>query len=259
MDLIIGHTSQLVPYFDNIELISSRNFNDKVSGYDKVILTFAEQRTFLDLDESEFVDVNVEYTSKVIDLVSPYNKKVLIFGSSELWNNHDGPISIDTPFDYRYSPYIKSKELLTQRLKEKRLKGEWDNVYILHPFNFNTPYRNKGFLFGKIFDSITTQKQITVGDVNINRDIIHPKVIMGVIDNIDKDCIVGSGQLTNIREFTKNLYKHYNMKYEDFVTENISSYSPHNDKKFWLDTDIIYTNLLSDTIIDIDLYKQNKI
>lgn len=258
MDLIIGHTSQLVPYFDGVGLMSSRGFDKVVSGYDKVILTFAEQRTFLDLDESEFIDVNVEYTSRVIDLVSPKNNKVIIFGTSELWNNHNGPISIDTPFDYIYSPYIKSKELLTQRLNEKRVKGEWSNVYILHPFNFNTPHRNKGFLFGKIFNSVINKEPITVGNIDISRDIIHPKLIKEKIDNIDRDCIVGSGQLTNIKEFTKNLYEHYGMRYEDFVTENITTYSPHDSKKFWFSTDIKYTNLLSDTIIDIDLYKQSK-
>ena len=97
-----------------------------------------------------------------------------------------------------------------------------------------------------------------MGNIDISRDIIHPKLIKEKIDNIDKDCIVGSGQLTNMKEFTKNLYEHYGMKYEDFVTENITSYSPHDGKKFWFSTDIKYTNLLSDTIIDIDIYKQNK-
>ena len=184
MDLIIGNTSQLVHYFNDVELMSSRNFNKEVSGYDKVIITFAEQRTFKDLDESEFIDINVEYTSKVIDLVSPHNNKVVIFGSSELWNNHDGPISIDTPFNYRYSHYAKSKELLVDRLNEKRRNGEWTNVFIIHPFNFNTPYRKKGFLFAKIFDSIINRKQITVGNININRDIVHPKLIKEAIGKI---------------------------------------------------------------------------
>jgi nucleoside-diphosphate-sugar epimerase len=258
MDLIIGNTSQLVHYFDGVESIPSRNFDKKVSGYDTVIITFTEQRTFLDLDESEFIKVNVDYTSKVIDLVSPYNNKVVIFGTSELWNNHSGPIQINTPFDYKYSPYIKSKELLVNKLQEKRFKNEWKNVYILHPFNFNTPYRNKGFLFGKIFDSIINQTPITVGNIDINRDIIHPKLIKEGIKNIDKDCIVGSGQLTNVKNFIKNLYKHYNMVYENFVKEEVNKYSPHNNKNFWFSSDIKYTNLLNDTIIDIDLYKIKK-
>lgn len=257
MDLVIGSSSQLVHYFDSTktEFVSSRNFTKKMIGYDNVILTFAEQRTFLKLDENEFIDINVNYTSKIIDLLSPINKKIIVFGTSELWNNNEGPISIDKKFNYKYSPYVYSKELLVNKITEKKLKGEWENVFILHPFNFNTPYRNGGFLFGKIFDSIINKNKILVGDVNISRDIVHPKVIVEKINKIKEDCIVGSGMLTNIKDFMIKLFKNYNMDYDEFVTENINSYSQHKNKNFWLDTNELYTNIFADTIIDIENYK----
>jgi nucleoside-diphosphate-sugar epimerase len=257
MDLIIGNTSQLTHYFndDKTELVSSRNFTINAEGYDNVILTFAEQRTFLNLDESEFIDVNVNYTSKLINLLSSVNKKIIVFGTSELWNNCQGPISIDTKFNYNYSPYVYSKELLSNKIAEKKLKGEWENVFILHPFNFNSPYRNKGFLFGKIFDSIINKNKITVGDININRDIIHPRLIVDQINKINNDCIVGSGGLTNVKDFIIKLFENYGMDYYDFVEENITTHSHHKDKNFWLNLDNPYTNLFNDTIIDIENYK----
>lgn len=262
MDLLIGNTSQLRYYVNQhtTDLVSSRKFNYTPFGYDNVIIAFAEQRTFLNLNESDFIDVNVTYTSKIIDNISNTNKKIIVFGTSELWNNYNGPITINDNFNYNYSPYIKSKEILFELIKEKQLKGLWGNVFMVHPFNFNSPYRNKGFVFGKIIDALINKKQITVGNLNINRDIIHPKLVIESIKNIKSDIIVGSGVLVNIKNFCIELFNHYNTSYYDFILENVDEYSRHQGKNFYLNTDKLYTNLLYDTIFDIDLYKkQNKI
>ena len=259
-NLIIGKTSQLTYYFDNTETksISSRNFTKKVSGYDNVILNFEEQRTFMNLKEKEYIDVNVNYTSKIIDLLSPTNKKIIVFGTSELWNNCEGPINIKNNFNYDYSPYIYSKELLCNKILEKKNMGQWRNVFILHPFNFNTPYRDNGFLFGKIFDSLINKHKITVGDININRDIVHPKLIIEQIKNLDGDCIVGSGILTNVKDFVIKLFDQYDLNFTEYVTENLNHSSQHKNKNFWLEKEKPYTNLFYDTIMDIEQYKIKK-
>ena len=259
MNLIIGNTSQLVNYFDvsQTDLVSSRNYISTNKKYNTVVLTFAEQRTYLDLPLVEYIKTNVDYTFELSQKLSEENEKVILFGSSELWNNYNGPISLDLPFDYQYSHYAFSKQKLVEKVKEEQEMGKMKNVFFIHPFNFNSPYRKQGFLFAKIFESLINKKKIEVGNINIFRDIIHPKLIIDSITNIESDQIVGSGVLTNIRDFTSDLFKNFGMDYKDFIIENSNSPSPHAQKCFWYDTNELYTNLLEDTIIDIEkMYKK---
>jgi nucleoside-diphosphate-sugar epimerase len=251
MNLVIGNTSQLANFFPNdYKKISSRNLilNDK-NFYDTVYITFAEQRTFNgSLCEKDFVSVNVDYTSKVIDYFSKISKKVVIYGTAELWNDSNGPIDLFSEIKYKYSPYIKSKEILYNLLKNNRLNNKWCNVNIIHPFNFNSLGRKEGFLFYKIFESIINNKIINVGYLDINRDIIHPKyLVLKSIDTKD-DLIVGSGKLTNIKTFISDLYLYFNKQINDFLIEDKNAYSKHKNNEFWLNTTEIYSKLLEDTV-----------
>jgi len=254
MDLVIGNTSQLgVLLPDNMVKISSRNINtNEVSGYDTVYITFAEQRTFnTELKESDFIDVNVTYTTNLIDAIHRLNKKVIIYGTFELWNGHNGPVTINTPIKYNYSPYVKSKEVLYDILLDKKSKGEWDNVFIIHPTNFNSVNRKEGFLFRKIFDSIINKVEIEVGDLDINRDLIHPNYLVKESLTCDKNMVVGSGKLTNLKMFITALYQSCGLNYNDYVIENIGDTSPHKNNGFWLNTENVYNDLLKDTINEI--------
>ena len=47
-------------------------------------------------------------------------KKIIIFSTAELWNGYDGPVSINLPFNYGYSPYIKSKQILSEYISENK-------------------------------------------------------------------------------------------------------------------------------------------
>ena len=67
----------------------------------------------------------------------------------------------------------------------------------------------------------------------------------------DKDMIVGSGKLTNLKTFIKALYQSSGLDYNDYVIENISDVSPHKNNAFWLDTENIYNDLFEDTINEI--------
>ena len=108
--IIIGSTSQLSKYFpSNYERISSRNIDlDKIKKgeYDSVYILFAEQRTFLNEDEGFFIDVNVNYTLKIINEIKNYVRRIIIYSTSELWNNYDGKIFVGDKYDYNYTPYI---------------------------------------------------------------------------------------------------------------------------------------------------------
>jgi nucleoside-diphosphate-sugar epimerase len=260
MNLVVGNTSQLINYFDPLDTISvsSRNYDGLDTGYGKVILTFAEQRTYLNLPIEDYMKVNVDYTFDVAKKLSENNEKVILFGSSELWNNYNGPIKESLPFDYQYSHYIFSKQKLFEKVKEEQYKGKMENVFFIHPFNFNSPYRKQGFLFAKIFESLINKSKVEVGNINIFRDIIHPKMIVDKINNIEKDSIVGSGVLTNIREFTQELFSNFGLNSDDYIVENSNTHSPHAQKCFWYDTEELYTNLLEDTIIDIEKIIKSK-
>ncbi len=113
--LIIGSTSQLSNYFPSqYEKISSRNIDIgkiKNGKYRKVYILFAEQRTYLNENEKFFVDVNVNYTINLINQIKDYVGDVIVYSTSELWNDYDGEVFVDNPYKYNYSPYIKSKEI----------------------------------------------------------------------------------------------------------------------------------------------------
>ena len=258
MNLVIGNTSQLgISFPEDYVKISSRNIDiSKIQGYDVVYITFAEQRTFnKELTEKDFIDVNVFLTSEIIEAIYKSNGKIIVYGTFELWNGHNGPVTLETPIKYNYSPYIKSKEILYNTILDKKAKGEWKNVFIIHPSNFNSTNRKKGFLFSKIFDSIINNEKIEVGDLDIDRDIIHTDYLISQSISCDKDMIVASGILTNVKEYVKELYSLNRLKYDELVTENLSNVSPHKNNAFWFDTEKKYNNLIKDTINDIQKRK----
>ena len=151
--LVIGNTSQLSYYFpNNFEKISSRDIDfTKLCSkkYDKVFLLFAEQRTFLNESDDFFIKTNFDYTLEVINKFKDISNKIIIYSTSELWNKYEGCITLNDKYDYNYSPYIKSKEILCNYINNNR--DIYNNVIIIYPFNFNSIHRKEGFLFGKIF------------------------------------------------------------------------------------------------------------
>ncbi len=223
--LIIGNTSQLSHYFpDDFKKISSRNIDfDNVCSvnYDKVFLLFAEQRNFLNESDEFFMKTNFDYTLEVINKFKDISNKVVIYSTSELWNKYDGCVSLNDKYNYNYSPYIKSKEILCNHINNNR--DIYHNIIIIYPFNFNSIHRKEGFLFGKIFDSILNDKKISIGDINFDRDLTHPKNIVDVSLNTDKDCIVGLGELINVQKFIENIFTRLNKNIIDYVEYNESN------------------------------------
>ena len=250
-NLVIGNTSQLSYYFpDDYIRISSRNIDfeyHKTQKYNRIFLCFAEQRTFIETDNQIFDEINFDYTIKVIDELIDNCNKMIFYSTSELWNNIDGPITINTNFKYNHSPYIESKRKITEYIKKK-----YENVIILYPFNFNSLHRKPGFLFSKIFDSLINNKKIEIGDTYFYRDLVHPKYVIERSILAQEHELIGSGRLTHVNDFIRKLYSEMNMIYDDYVTENFNHNLKIERKTFWQESNIcLYKKLIEDTVNEI--------
>jgi nucleoside-diphosphate-sugar epimerase len=218
-NLVIGNTSQLSYYFpENYEKISSRNLDltkIKEKKYNRIYLLFSEQRTFLNEDLEFFKKINFEYTLNVINNLLDICENIIIYSTSELWNRYNGCVSVTDPYDYNPTPYITSKEHLCNYINENREK--YKKVIIVYPFNFNSVYRKEGFLFGKIFKSLLNNEKISIGNVDFDRDLIHPKIIVEESIKTTKDILIGSGELYNVKNFIKNIFTLYNRNYDEYI------------------------------------------
>ena len=251
-NLIIGNTSQLSYYFpDDYEKISSRNVKFTDEKYDRVYICFAEQRTYLQDDTKIFYDINVGYTIDLIKHFSKTSNQIIVYGTSELWNNCNGAVDINTPYGYRPTHYILSKKMMIEKIKEK-----FNNVIILHTFNFNSINRKEGFLFSKIFNSIINNNKITIGNTYFYRELLHPKFVVDQSIKATSDTLIGSGRLIFVNDFIRSLYSHFDMKYEDFVTEDYKENITSDEKIFYLKSkQILYNNIYKDTISEIEKIK----
>lgn len=234
-NLIIGGSAQLAKYFpDTFLRISSRNIeysqlSDK--KYDRVYIMMAEHRTYLNESEEFYDKINFHKTLEVVNFFRDKCNYVILYSTSELWNNLDGEIEIDIPFNYNYSPYIKSKEKISNYIRNNR--DIFHNVLIIYPVNFNSIHRKGDFLFGKIFNSIVNKIKITVGDIDFNRDVIHPSIIAEESMKTTSDILIGSGHLTNIKQYIIDLYKLYNLNYNDFITYDRSCNLKNKRKEYY--------------------------
>jgi len=259
--LVIGNTSQLSHYFPNDYIkISSRNidYNFILSQrWEKVFLCFGESRKYID-DINIHDEVNFYLTLEVIDKLKNNTNNIIIYSSCELWNQYDGKIDINKTYNFYSTPYLQSKYKVTKYINQN--KKTYDNVIIIYPFNFNSIYRTNNFLFGKIFDSIKNKKIIEIGDTYFYRDMIHPTFVVNESINATEDKLVGSGRLTFVNDFIRDLYSKFDMNYDDYVNENTKIFKEYDIRKeYYLDSKVClysYDSLITDTINDI---KKNRL
>jgi nucleoside-diphosphate-sugar epimerase len=257
-NLVIGNTSQLSYYFPkDYEKISSRNldFNKiKEKKYNRIYLLFAEQRTFLNETLDFFKEVNFNYTLKVIDELKDVCNKIVIYSTSELWNKYDGCVSVNDPYNYNPTSYITSKEHLCNHINNNR--ENYSNVIIIYPFNFNSVHRKEGFLFGKIFKSILNDEKISIGNVDFERDLIHPSVIVNESIKTNEDILVGSGELYNVKNFIKDIFTLYNKNSDEYIlTDNKNNLNNKRNGYYSCKKYSNYNDLLNLSIKDIYEYK----
>lgn len=227
-NLVIGNTSQLSFYFPSDYLkISSREIPDFIfqEEWEKVFICFAEQRTYI-IEDNSFEKINFDYTLSVIKKI--HANKIVYYSTAELWNNCHGEICTDMPFNYHNSGYIRSKQMITNYLKSLN-----KNIIIIYPFNFNSVNRKPPFLFGKIFDSLINKKKINIGDTYYYRDLLHPSDVVDNSINATNDLIVGGGSLIFVNEFIRDLYNEFELKYENYVTEDLSIKSIYRENIFY--------------------------
>jgi GDP-D-mannose dehydratase len=264
VDLVIGSSSQLAQYFpDDYVKISSRNidFNYlKQNQWDSVYITFAEQRIYE--KNIDYITPNYLNTLKIIKALLQNSKKIVCYTSCELWRGFgEGVISLDTEpnFDLK-NEYAISKLLLLNKIKELReLNDLYKKVIFIHPFYFNSTYRSKYFLFGKIFRSIVNNEKISVGNLDFERDMVHTKFVVSKSIGQIEDCMVGAGMAFNVRNFVQDLYEMNGLEYHDLVNEDTST-PPTNTK--WITPSVnweyTYWDLLNDTQEDIEQFKTRK-
>jgi GDP-D-mannose dehydratase len=176
-----------------------------------------------------------------------------------LWSNSVGTISVDDKFDFDpNNGYTVSKMLLVDEIKRlRKIDDKYNKVKLLHPFYFNSVYRSKYFLFGKIFDSIINKKMIEVGNLDFYRDMVHAKFLVKKALEADTDMMLGSGKLFNVRDFVIDLYNSFNMDYFQYVKEDKTQKSNSKFLRADVDWNYTYNDLLNETIEDIKNFKSN--
>jgi len=81
----------------------------------------------------------------------------------------------------------------------------------------------------------------------------HPKLLVDACLNSNHDIIIGSGVLTNIRDFYIELLQNFDMDYNYYVTENKNIFKNYRSV-FYYDTNEKYNDLIKDTVEDIKKY-----
>jgi len=255
MNLVIGNTSQQSYYYPEEYIrLSSRNIDlEYISSkkFGSAYITFAEQRIYE--ENIDYIGPNFKYTLEIIERLLDKTDKIVIFTSCELWSNRSGIITNQTEPDFNLSnQYTLSKLLLFNEIKRLRKHdSRYNKVVVVHPFYFNSVHRSNYFLFSKIFDSIKNHKPIEVGNLNFYRDMVHTKFLVKKCIEIDRDTVLGSGKLFNVRDFVIDLYDSFGMRYYEYVKENLNLIP--NDKLIRADVnwDYSYQDLLEDTIGDL--------
>lgn len=249
-DLIIGETSQIARYMpQSMSRVSARNVPSEVyeKTWDNVYVTFAEQRTRFCEDpnyKNDFFDVNVRLTLDVIRNIK--SSRVVYFSTTELWNECNGPISIETPYNFRQNYYTDSKHEATRRLNELQ------NVVVLYPFNFNSVYRSDDYLFGKVVSSILEKKKISVGSLEMHRDILHASWVAERTLQSRSSQIIGSGAVRSVRSYIHDVYSLCGLDASLYIEET-SKKNSHSCTIYLMLDKIIYEyeTLLKDTVNDI--------
>jgi nucleoside-diphosphate-sugar epimerase len=255
-NLVIGDTSQLSSYFpENYIKISSRNIDInflKKKQWGSVYLCFGESRKHL-YDIKLYDEINYKLTKELIEILNNNSNKIVVYSTCELWSKYSGSIDISQQPNFYPTPYLNSKYEITKFiLGNKDLK----NTLIMYPFNFNSTKRDSNFLFGKIFDSIINKRKITIGNTYFYRDIIHPIFVVNESINADKHKIIGSGRLTFVNDFIRELYSIRGLSFDDYVIEKLDHFVEYDKiNEYYLKTNkcvYSYTDLISDTIKDIE-------
>lgn len=252
-NLVIGNTSQLSMYFpDDYEKISSRNIEFIDKKYENVYLCFGEENRE-DYDRDHYFDVHVDLIIKVLNHYTKTSNRVVLYGTSELWNNCNGIITNKTKYNYIQSPYVDSKRVMVEIVNKL-----FPNVIILHPFNFCSVNSKNYTIINKVIDSVINEKKITLDeDTHYYTELLHPKFVVEQSIKAKHSDIIGSGRLIYFNDFIKILYTYFSLDYDEFVTEEYNE--EKNKNIFYLKSkQVLYNNLYNDIIREIEKFRPLK-
>lgn len=235
--VIIGAGAQISNYFPpEFERINARKWFKssmplKSQEYDIAVIAFGENRTYLqDLTLDGFREINVKLTVQAVQRFTGIAKRIVVFGTAELWSGINGPISMNNSYNYRPSNYIISKQEMVDQVRNMNQP----NVFIIHPFNFNTVHRCGEFLFGKVYKSILNREHIEIADTYFKRDLTTAsEVARAALYSLHNESIVGSGRQISINELIRQLYKCANLNYDSYVSEDLSLISPRRNHCYY--------------------------
>lgn len=281
-DLVIGSSSQLAYYWPSrrrsvTDFISSRNIDIswiKSKRWNRIYFAFNDGATYLTDDKyrKRFIENNVDYPLFLIEQLHKCCENIVFYSTTEIWNDYSGVLNlkdileegIEDTFDYRHwpqgTPYVYSKVLVTSRLFDAFSQGKYLNVIVLFPYSFNSPMReDKNFLMGKIFDSVINKKQVTIGDTYYYRELLHPRFVVEQSIAATSHQIIGSGRLTYVNDFIRDIYGSFALFPEDYIIEEDTK----NEFKAanYLDSPVClysYNSLLADTCNDISIEMKKK-
>lgn len=253
--IVIGNTSQQSHYYpDDFLRVSSRNLDTRIfdsDPFDTVVLAFAEQGV---RDAGvDYLGTNLTYTMDILRHAVKVSRRVLVFTSCDIWSNCTGIIRPNTPVNYpNDNLYAVSKAMLFSEIKRLRdTDPDYDRVVVVHPFYFNSIWRDEYFLFGRIFKSITSRRKIRVGNLNFYRDMVHTRFFVQKCLLSESDCVIGSGRLFNVRDFVVDLYSRCGLSYSELVEEDVSVCPIDKPIRAAVDWDYTYEDLMRDTLDDL--------
>jgi len=253
-NLLIGSNSQLAFYLrqaDDILLSLNEAILNK-SNFKKMYLLAAEQRTFMNLSYENFREVNVVKTLEFVENQIDNCEKIYLFFTGEFWNNCEGPVNLQTPFNYKPNNYIDSKYELYELIELYFQKDE--RIVKIFPFNFNSTKRNPKTFMGKVFQTLTERIPNNFLNLDFNRDICHTKYVAEKLMDINCDSIIASGYLTNMKKFVNDLCNELNVDKNLFI---LSKEAPGNNEFFYQFGNYTYETLLKDTIDDLKNVQSN--
>jgi GDP-D-mannose dehydratase len=113
-------------------------------------------------------------------------------------------------------------------------------------------YRSEDYLFGKVVSSIIEKKKITVGSLEMHRDILHASWVSERSLLAQSSQVIGSGTVRSVRSYIHDVYSLCGLDASQYVEE--TSAKNHHSNTIYLMSDKImyeYENLLKDTVNDI--------
>jgi nucleoside-diphosphate-sugar epimerase len=250
MKLIVGDSAQVARYFPaDYTKVSSRDIPGHLydGSYEEVHLVFG--LNVKGLSPSAYDEVNHLYTLEVLKGFLRRSRRVVLYSTCELWSDCWGPIDLGTPFKFHSEPYILSKWRIVDSIRRMGLR----QVTVVYPFNHNSVHRKPDFLFGKVFHSILSASPIEIGDTHYYRDLLHSSHVTSVCRQLSGDTVIGSGRLVFVNDFIRDLYRRFDLSYEELVTEHAGkwSYIPKNEYYLRGPVRYPYERLLDDTVAEL--------